>query len=243
MQATAGSTRERPKEDTMETVVIQEERQAGARPAAIVSAGVCGLLTLVTVSVAYIGGALAQPDAYSSADDATSDLGAQTANQAWIFNQIGGNLTGILIILLGLGLWRALSPDLLGRIGAGAVMLTGLGQFLIGFFPLDCRGIDPGCTNDSWNSAAHKWDNRVFNVVAFAAPFILAFAFRRIPEWRGAWLPSLLVLPATIVVGVLFSVLGDGASQRAGNVTLVAWFVFLAVRLIRTANARQVQTE
>ncbi|HEX6702511.1 MAG TPA: hypothetical protein VF101_17420, partial [Gaiellaceae bacterium] len=33
-------------------------------------------------------------------------------------------------------------------------------------------------------------------------------------------------LPATIVCGVLFSVLGDGASQRAGNVTLFAWFVF-----------------
>ena len=158
------------------------------------AAAVCGLLALVTVTVAYIGGALAQPDAYSSADDATSDLGALTANKAWIFNQIGSNLTGILIILLGLGLWRALSPDVLGRIGAGAVMLTGLGQFLIGFFPLDCRGIDPGCTNDSWNSAAHKWDNRVFNVVAFAAPLILAFAFRRIPEWRGAW-PSLLLCP------------------------------------------------
>ena len=227
----------------METVVIQEERQAGARPAAIVSAGVCGLLVLVTVSVAYIGGALAQPDAYSSADDATSDLGALTANKAWIFNQIGSNLTGILIILLGLGLWRALSPDVLGRIGAGAVMLTGLGIFVTGFFRLDCRGIDPGCTNDSWNSAAHKMNNRFLVVVTFAAPLILAFAFRRIPEWRGAWLPSLLVLPASIVCGVLFSALGNGASQRAANLTLFAWLVFLAVRLIRTANARQVQTE
>jgi Protein of unknown function (DUF998) len=207
------------------------------------AAGVCGLLILVTVSVAYIGGTLAQPDSYSSADDATSDLGALTANQAWIFNQIGSNLTGILIILLGLGLWRALSPDLLGRIGAGAVMLTGLGQFLTGFFPLDCRGIDPGCTNDSWHSAAHKMNNRFEVAVTFAAPLILAFAFRRIPEWRGAWLPSLLLLPASIVIGVLFSALGDGAAQRAGNVTLVAWFVFLAVRLMRTANARQVQTE
>jgi Protein of unknown function (DUF998) len=210
---------------------------------ALRAAAICGLLTLVTVSVAYIGGALAQPDAYSSADDATSDLGALTANKAWIFNQIGANLTGILIILLGLGLWRALSPDVVGRIGAGAVMLTGLAQFLTGFFPLDCRGIDPGCTNDSWNSAAHKWDNRLGNAVAFAAPLILAFAFRRIPAWRGAWLPSLLLLPATIVIGVLFSALGDGASQRAGNVTLIAWFVFLGVRLLRTANARQVQTE
>jgi hypothetical membrane protein len=105
--------------------------------------GICGLLLLVTVSVAYVGGALAQPDAYSSADDTTSDLGALTANKAWISNQIGSNLSGILIIFLGLGLWRALSPDVLGRIGAGAVMLTGLAIVLDGFFRLDCRGIDP----------------------------------------------------------------------------------------------------
>ena len=207
------------------------------------AAGVCGLLVLVTVSVGLIGGALAQPDAYSSADDDLSDLGALTANKAWIYNQIGDNLTGILIILLGLGLWRALSPDVLGRIGAGAVMLTGLATFVTGFFRLDCRGIDPGCTNESWHSAAHKMNNRFLVAATFAAPLILAFAFRRIPEWRGAWLPSLLLVPASIVCGVLFSALGDGASQRAGNVTVFAWFVFLAVRLMRTANARQVQTE
>jgi hypothetical protein len=86
-------------------------------------------------------------------------------------------------------------------------------------------------------------NNRFLVAVAFAAPLILAFAFRRIPQWRGAWLPSLLAVPAALVCSVLFSVLGDGAAQRAGNLTLFAWFVFLAVRLIRTANGRQVQTE
>jgi hypothetical protein len=58
------------------------------------AAGVCGLLALFTVNVGYIGGALAQPDAYSSADDATSDLGALTANKAWISNQIGATSPG-----------------------------------------------------------------------------------------------------------------------------------------------------
>jgi Protein of unknown function (DUF998) len=207
------------------------------------AAGVCGLLVLVTVSVAYIGGALAQPDAYSSADDATSDLGALTANMAWIFNQIGSNLTGILIILFGLGLWRALRPDVLGRIGAGAVMLTGLSIFVTGFFRLDCRGIDPGCTNESWHSSAHKMNSRFSAAATIAAPLMLAFAFRRIPEWRGAWLPSLLAVPASIVCGLLFSGLGDGAGVRAMTLTWFAWLVFLAVRLMRTANARQVQTE
>jgi Protein of unknown function (DUF998) len=207
------------------------------------AAGVCGLLVLVTVSVGWIGGALAQPDAYSSADDDLSDLGALTANKAWIYNQIGDNLAGILIILLGLGLWRALSPDVLGRIGAGAVMLTGLGIFLEGFLRLDCRGIDRGCTNESWHSSAHKMNNRFTVAASIAAPLILAFAFRRIPEWRGAWLPSLLAVPASLVCGLLFSVLGNGASVRASTLTLIAWYVFLAVWLIRTANARQVQTE
>src|SRR6266511_6353120 len=45
------------------------------------AAAICGLLALVTVTVAYIWGALAQPDAYRSADDASSDLGALTANK------------------------------------------------------------------------------------------------------------------------------------------------------------------
>jgi hypothetical protein len=227
----------------LRTGTMERQKLPTGSVEALRAAGICGLLVLVTVSVGYIGGALAQPDDYRSADDATSDLWAMTANMAWIKNQIGSNLTGILIILFGLGLWRALSPDVLGRIGAGAVMLTGLAIFVDGFFRLDCRGIDSGCTNESWHSAAHKMNNRFLVAVAFAAPLILAFAFRRIPEWRGAWLPSLLVLPASIVCGVLFSVLGDGASQRAANLTLFAWLAFLGVRLLRTANARQVQTE
>jgi hypothetical membrane protein len=225
----------------LRTGTMERQKLQTGSVEALRAAGFCGLLVPVTVSVAWIAGALAQPNAYSSADDDLSDLGAMTANMAWIYNQIGDNLGGILIILLGLGLWWALSPDVLGRIGAGAVMLTGLVVFLEGFFRLDCRGIDSGCTNDSWHSSAHKMNNR-FAFVIIAAPLILAFAFRRIPEWRGAWLPSLLAVPAALVCGLLFSVLGNGASVRATSLTLFAWLAFVAVRLIRTANARQVQT-
>src|SRR6266496_5000527 len=127
----------------LRTGTMERQKLPTGSVEALRAAGVCGLLVLVTLSIGWIGGALAQPDAYSSSDDDLSDLGALTANKAWLYNQIGDNLSGILIILLGLGLWRALSPDVLGRIGAGAVMLMGLGIFVTGFFPLDCRGIDP----------------------------------------------------------------------------------------------------
>src|SRR4051794_14046299 len=112
-------------------------------------AGICGLAAFVTGNIGWIAGGFAQPSAYSVANDDTSDLGAVTADSAWIYNQIGANLTGLLVIVLALGLWRALSPNVLGRLGAGAMLVAGAGVLLDGVFRLDCRGIDTGCTNDS----------------------------------------------------------------------------------------------
>jgi hypothetical protein len=195
------------------------------------AAGVCGPLALVTLIVGWIGGDVAQPAAYSSLQDDTSDLGATTAAHAWIYNQVGSNLTGLLVIVCGLALWRALTPDVLGRIGAGAVILAGVGAFLDGIFRLDCRGIDAGCTNDSWHSSAHKMESRITAAATIAAPLVLAFAFRRAPAWRGAWLPTLLAIPAGLVVGVVFSTLGDGAAIRATTVTWFLWLAYVGVRL------------
>jgi hypothetical protein len=83
-------------------------------------------------------------------------------------------------------------------------------------------------------------DNR-FLFVFFAAALILAFAFRRIPEWRSLWLPSLLAVPVLLAVSVLFSVIGDGAAQRAAHITLFLWVVLLAWRLMRLADGRTVR--
>lgn len=190
------------------------------------------------MNVGWIVGGLAQPDSFSSADDDISDLGALTASSAWIYNQIGANLTGLLVVVFGLGLWRALSPDVLGRLGAAAIVVAGTGAFLEGFLRLDCQGIDAACDNDSWHSSAHKIESGVTGAALLIAPVLLAFAFRRIPAWRDSWLPTLLVVPAIIAANVAFSAIGDGAATRAGTVVGFAWFAFVAVRLIQKANAR-----
>jgi hypothetical protein len=119
-------------------------------------AGVCGLLAFLTFNVAWIAGGLTQPSAYSVANDDISDLGAMSAASPWIYNQVGANLTGILVVLLGLGLWRALSPDIVGRVGAAVLVAEGISTFFDGIFHLDCRGIDAACDNVSWHSRAHK---------------------------------------------------------------------------------------
>src|SRR3954452_3792162 len=111
--------------------------------------GICALLAFVTFTIGNVAGGLAQPDAYSFANDDISDLGALSANSAWLYNQVAANLSGLLVALVGLALWRALSPDILGRIGASALVAAGISYFSEGFFRLDCRGIDAGCENVS----------------------------------------------------------------------------------------------
>ena len=195
-------------------------------------AAICGLLAPLPYAAALLVGGLAQPDAFSSADDAISDLGALTASSPWIYNQVGLNLTGILVMVFALGLWRALSPDVLGRAGAVGLVLVGLTLFLQGFLRLDCRGIDAGCENTSWHSDAHGLATGVSAVFLFASPIVLAFAFRRVPGWRNAWLPTLAAIPAFFLASILFSALGNGASTRAGAITWFVWLAFIAYQLL-----------
>jgi hypothetical protein len=199
-------------------------------------AAVAGLLTPLTSTVGWAVGGLVQRDAFSSADDDISDLGALTASSAWIYNQIGANLTGLLIIVFAAGLWRALSPDVVGRIGVGALLVVGIGVCLDGFFRLDCQGIDSNCVNDSWHSDAHKIEGRFTVAATLLAPIILAFAFRRISQWRDTWIPSLAAIPASILMGVLFSVLGEGAATRATTLTWTLWVAFVAFQLLRKSE-------
>ena len=199
-------------------------------------AGVCGLIAFVTMNIGWIAGGLAQPDAYSSVRDDISDLGAQTASDPWLYNQIGANLTGLLVIVFGLGLWPALSPDVIGRIGSLAVIVSGAGAFLDGIFRLDCRGIDQACQNTSWHSHAHKIESGITGAAFLLAPPILAFAFRRNPAWRRAWLPSLLTLPAAILARVLFSLWGDGAATRAATIVGFIWIAYIGAELIRIGD-------
>ena len=196
-------------------------------------AAICGLAVPLTSAIGWAVGGLVQPEAYSSTDDDISDLGAMTASSPWLYNQIGANLTGLLIVVLALGLWRSLSPDTLGGLGAGALLLVGVGVFLDGLFRLDCQGIDTNCQNVSWHADAHKMESRFTAAFTLLSPIILAFAFRKVAEWRDSWVLTLAAIPVSIGVGVLFSGLGAGAATRATTLTWTLWAAFVGFRLLQ----------
>lgn len=203
-------------------------------------AGVCGLLAPVTFALGVFLGDLVQPDAFSPADDGISDLGAVTATHPWLYNQVAANLTGLGILALAAGLRVALPGSALARVGVVALAVLGVGMFLDGIFRLDCQGIDAGCENDSWHSTAHRIEGGFTRTATVVAPVVLAFAFRRLPEWRRIWLPTLLAIPVAILVSIPFSGLGAGAATRATSVVLVLWVGLLGFWLLRVAETRPV---
>ena len=225
--------RARPREVPTATSAPVSERLTGER-----LAGVCGLLGAVTATVGLIAGDLAQPRAFRPSQDDISDLGARTASSPWLYNQLGSNLSGLLIIALGIGLWHALSPSRLGRLGAAAVAATGGGVFLDGLFRLDCQAIDVGCSNDSWHSHAHKIESAFTVSATFLALLTLALALRRIPGWRDTSLPVLAGLAGIFVANLVFSALGNGAATRAGSLVVFWTFGFLGLRLLQKASSR-----
>ena len=155
-----------------------------------------------------------------------SDLGALTASHAWLYNRIATNLTGILIVVFALGLWRVLASTKLGQGGAALLVVMGVGQFLDGIFRLDCRGIDAGCVNESWHAEAHRIESGFTSTALLLAPIVLALAFRQRREWHALWIPTVAVVPAVILVSGFAASSGNGAASRAGA---IVWFIWLAL--------------
>jgi hypothetical membrane protein len=201
-------------------------------------AALCGLAAPVVFVVGLVLGDLAQPDPFDPAHNDISHLGALTASSPWLYNQIGANLTGLLVVCLALGLSTALGQGWAARLGSAGLLVVGVGMVLDGFLRLDCRGgIDVPCENLSWHAKAHKVESGITGTALLLTPVVLAFAFRARPSWRSAWIPTLLVLPAIILTGVAFSSIGDGAATRAGSVAWFLWVGFVAHRLWRTTSS------
>ena len=203
------------------------------------AAALSGLIAFVTYNLGWILGDFAQRPAFSPAHADTSHLGAMTASSPWLENQVSANLSGLLIVALAVGLWLALSPSRLGRLGAATLAAIGVSFFLDGFLRLDCQPIDAGCSNDSWHSHAHKINSAILGGLFFVSVLLLALAFRRLPRWRDSWLPLLATIPASFIAGLAFSPLGSGAAQRAANVVTLAAVAIIAFQLLQHANEAQ----
>ena len=206
-------------------------------PQASRAAAICGLAAPVTFVVGVVLADVVQPAAFSPVNDDISDLGAVTATGPWLYNQVASNVTGILVLGFALGLWSALGSGWIARVGVFGLAVVGTGVFLDGLFRLDCQGIDAACDNTSWHSSAHKIESGFTAAALLLTPFVLAFAFRRLPAWRRLWLPTLLATPALIAASAAFSAYGPGVASRVGSSVWFLWIALTAFHLLRLSAA------
>ncbi|MDV3220525.1 DUF998 domain-containing protein [Intrasporangium sp.] len=206
----------------------------------------CGLLAPFTFTVGWAVGGMAQPDAFSLLNDEVSDLGAVTADQSWIYNQVGANLTGLLVAALAFALWRAGSFRPPSEVGMLALGIVGVGVFLDGFLRLDCRAIDAGCEagGTSGLATAHQVESLITVTAMFVAIFALARAFTKSEHWQGRRLPTLVAGFATVagmIGGTMlsgFEVEGGGLAMRVGLTAWFAWVALVSYRLLHLDSGR-----
>jgi len=202
----------------------------------------------VVFTAGWLLGDALQDAPYSPARDPISDLGALTAQHAWVI-LVAQGVAGVLTIAFAIG---ALRPALAvaGRgtpLGAWLVAgsILGLDNLSDAFFRLDCQAADPGCAAvaiASWHAEIHDVAAVVGVALAAGAPFALAHRMRLAAAWRDRAGP-------TVVFGLLFALVaaayvaltgadGDGYAQRALWVVASLGVVLLALRVRVLAAAR-----
>lgn len=201
---------------------------------------ICGLLSPIAFVIGWVAGGLAQPEAYSLVNDSVSDLGAVTADQAWIYSQIGANLTGLLVAALAYGLWKAGISGLSGRIGVAALAVMGIGQFFDGWFRLECRAIDAGCSEGGtgWQVAAHEIESLFTVLGLLVSVFALARAFKKAERWRDLRTPTLIAGFATVAIIIGLLSVGGALAVRLGLCGWFTWVALVSYRLLRIARER-----
>src|ERR1044072_7598728 len=88
---------------------------------------IAGIGGALLCTAGWILAGLLQTDGYSWSSQEISDLGALTEQHAWVWN-LADSLSGVLILIFAVGLYRLVGASRAGRIGAGLIGVVGIGS-------------------------------------------------------------------------------------------------------------------
>ena len=165
---------------------------------------------------------------YSHLTKAISELGSWDAPNLWVWNVLGYILPGLAMALLGSGLKRAFAGTTpRAAFPTGALVVAGLLMAMSGVFPGDFD-------NRSSTSMVLHTVGSLGSFVAFLiAGFGLPPAFRARADWRWLAMPSVALVIASIVTGLLRTGAAPGLGQRLGFACVFAWVGLVGYALMR----------
>lgn len=213
-------------------------------------AAVSGLLAVVVMTAGWIVAGLLQPASYNWSAQEISDLGALTAQHAWVWNT-ADSLAGLLLVAFAVGVFPLFRAGRPGRFAVTSIGLVGIGSMLDGLLREDC----PLSTSEacqrlqdgpglSWHHQVHDIESVIVVAAMLVGPFMLARAFRRVDRLSGLRIYSLGTGGAMALFVVAYLLLygddGAGLAQRALVILYLAWIAALAILIFR-ARARAIK--
>ena len=161
---------------------------------------------------------------YNALTQSISDMYAVTAPNG-LFLMIVLTICGLATVLFaGLSVWPALRRARWPAAGGSVLLglsIYGLGDLLTPFERVGCRLADSGCTqNIQAASPGGALDSALSfgGIILFViAPFVIAEAFRRLPEWKAwAWPARVagLACMAWLVIDIVASARFGGLVER-----------------------------
>jgi hypothetical protein len=198
-------------------------------------------LTVVPAQLVFLAALLlaqaVQRDGYKPSRYDISDLGALTADHPWLL-LVPEAVAGVVTVAFALVVLR----PAVGGPGPGllAFSLVGLDDVSDALFRLDCRRVDPGCSDDvrtaSWHAQAHEVVGFLAVVATVLALVALAHRFRRLEGWADL-APAALVLTGLFLAAILGYAVrecrpGGGIAQRFAVLLVVAFLAALVRRVL-----------
>jgi hypothetical membrane protein len=182
-----------------------------------------------------------QRDGYKPSRYDISDLGSLTADHPWVLlvpEAVAGVVTAAFALLVLRRVVGGPGPWLL------AASLVGLDDVSDALFRLDCRRVDPGCTDEvrtaSWHAQVHEVVGFLAVVATVLALLALAHRFRRLDRWADLARPAVvlagLFLAAMLVYAWRESRPGGGIAQRLAVLLVVAFFAALVRRVLALSS-------
>lgn len=208
-----------------------------------------GIAGSILFTAGWIAGGLVQPASYSWSSQEISDLGALTAQHAWVWN-LADSLSGALIAVFAAGLYSLVGSSRWGRIAAVLIGIVGVGGVLDGLLrencPLStshaCQQLRDG-PGLSWHHQAHDIESVTVFVAIIFAPFMLAMALRRVDQLPGLRAYTLAtgvaLVAATAVYAALYGQQGGGIAQRLLAVAFMTWIFVLAACIRKEVGSDQ----
>lgn len=193
-------------------------------------AAVCGiavpiisLVVVLTMSYLHLG--------YSTVTQRISELGAAGAPYAIVMNLAGLIVSGVLVMVLSLGLYLGVRDGRASIIGAALLALSGAALVMTGIFTLDAGGLAV-----SGPGMAHGFFARIGESAIIVAALAMSFGLKKDERWHAYALYCLM----TAVVATALYLLIDldfvapwkGIMQRLLVTVPLMWIEVMSVRLL-----------